>query len=102
MMIRSLLAAAVLVGAAGLAEAAEPAPAMAGAAKAFLETLTPAQRGEAVFPFDSDERLNWHFIPKDDTRKGLTLKSMNEAQKKAALALLATGLVHAFERQAVD
>ncbi len=93
MMIRSLLAAAVLVGgAAGLADAAEPAPAMAAAAKAFLETLTPTQRAEAVFPFDSDERLNWHFIPKDKTRKGLKLKSMNEAQKKAALALLATGL----------
>ena len=103
MIIRSLLAVAVLVGGgAGLAKGAEPAPAMAAAAEAFLDTLTPTQRAEAVFPFDSDERQNWHFIPKDDTRKGLTLKSMNEAQKKAALALLATGLSEsAFKKAAV-
>ena len=37
-----------------------------------------------------DERLNWHFIPKE--RTGVTLKEMNAEQRALALGLLATGL----------
>jgi hypothetical protein len=68
----------------------QPASAMAGCAKAFLAALEPAQRQKAAFPFNSDERLNWHFIPKD--RNGLPLKQMNDRQRQAALALLGAGL----------
>src|SRR4051812_23974939 len=48
---------------------AEPAPVPAGSliletANRFLASLDNEQRAKATFPFDSDERLNWHFIPK--------------------------------------
>lgn len=63
---------------------------MADAAKAFLASLTPDQKARATFPFTEDERLNWHFIPRE--RKGLALREMNSAQKQLAHALLAAGL----------
>jgi hypothetical protein len=68
----------------------QSAPVMSEAAKAFLATLTPEQSAKVVFPFDSDERFNWHFIPKE--RKGLPLKDMTGAQKHMAHALLHAGL----------
>ncbi len=64
--------------------------AMATAAKAFLVTLDPGQSALARFPFDSEERFNWHFIPKP--RAGLPLKRMTPAQQTAALHLLHAGL----------
>jgi hypothetical protein len=63
---------------------------MREAATSFLATLDEAQRGKASFEFTSDERLNWHFIPR--TRKGLPYYQMNDAQRAAALKLLKTGL----------
>jgi hypothetical protein len=63
---------------------------MTEAALAFWKSLTPEQQKKAGFEFKSEERLNWHFIPRD--RLGLPLKEMTEEQKKLALALLATGL----------
>lgn len=65
---------------------------MTTAAKKFLGSLSPELRAKATFEFKDDERLNWHFIPKE--RKGLTLKEMEPAQRELALALLATGLSH--------
>jgi hypothetical protein len=64
--------------------------AMTRAANEFLGTLDAEQRARATFPFDSTERLNWHFIPR--TRLGLPFKQMTEPQRAAARALLATGL----------
>ena len=74
---------------------AEPAPAAAGSllletANRFLAALDNEQRAKATFPFDSDERLNWHFIPK--VRKGLPLREMTPYQKHLASALLSAGL----------
>jgi len=63
---------------------------LAGAASAFLGTLAPAERAKVQLPFDSDERLNWFYIPKE--REGLTLKRMSPAQQTAALHLIETGL----------
>ncbi|HEX7901645.1 MAG TPA: DUF3500 domain-containing protein [Planctomycetota bacterium] len=63
---------------------------MAKAADAFLAGLTPEQKAKACFELGDAERLNWHFIPRP--RKGLPIKEMNEAQRKAAHALLAAGL----------
>ena len=60
------------------------------AAQHFLASLTPEQRAQATFPFQDDERQNWHFIPKE--RKGLPLLDMHAAQKALAHALLAAGL----------
>lgn len=64
--------------------------AIAEAAQRFLGTLRPDQRQAATFPFQSEERLNWHFIPKE--RKGLPLKQMDATQSAAALELLRTSL----------
>jgi hypothetical protein len=63
---------------------------MAVAANKFLASLTPEQKARATFDFKADDRLDWHFIPKE--RKGLTIKEMSEAQRKLAHALLRSGM----------
>src|SRR5678816_2351445 len=95
---RVWLAAGIVVAtAAGSMVAAERSSAsMASAATRFLSSLTPEQRKQATFAFDSDERMHWHFIPTGPApmfpRNGLTIKEMNEAQRKAAHELLKAGL----------
>src|SRR5262245_14159082 len=70
---------------------AHPAAAdMAAAADQFLASLSPDQRAKAAFDFKADERLDWHYIPKD--RKGLPLKEMSSEQRSLAHALLRSGL----------
>jgi hypothetical protein len=84
--------AAVLVAASTKASE-RTATAMSSAAADFLQSLTPEQRQQASFPFDSGERLKWHFIPIEMfPRNGLTLRTMSEPQRKLGLALLRTGL----------
>jgi hypothetical protein len=66
---------------------------MAGAAKGWLEALTPEQRERAAFAFDSEERHRWHFIPNESfPRKGVNFKEMSEPQRALAHALIKTGL----------
>src|SRR5258708_24110699 len=76
----------VLVGIGGLTIASQrSASAMAGAANKWLASLTPEQRQKAVFAFDSDERLKWHFIPNEMfARNGLMIKEMSEPQRAFA------------------
>jgi hypothetical protein len=66
---------------------------MTECANRFLAALDNNQRGKATFPFDTDERMNWHFIPKE--RQGLPLREMTPYQKHLASALLASGLSQA-------
>ncbi|MDQ3700391.1 MAG: DUF3500 domain-containing protein [Chloroflexota bacterium] len=63
---------------------------MAEAATTFLASLTPDQRARTVFPVADEERLNWHYVPKE--RRGLPLTEMDGAQQKLAHALLSSGL----------
>jgi hypothetical protein len=63
---------------------------MSAAASGLSKSLSSEQQAKARFEFKDDERLNWHFIPRE--RKGLPLKEMNPEQRKLAMALLATGL----------
>ena len=63
---------------------------MANAVTSFLGGLSDEQRAQATFPFESEERYDWHFVPRE--RKGLPLKKMNEDQRKAAMAMIRTGL----------
>ena len=63
---------------------------MSECANRFLAALDDNQRGKASFPFDADERMNWHFIPRE--RKGLPLREMTPYQKHLASGLLAAGL----------
>jgi len=52
--------------------------------------LSDDQKLKAVFDFNSEERLNWHFIPKE--RKGLPLKAMTHEQRPLAMALLSSAV----------
>ena len=74
-------------------QTAEPASAMATAAIKFLDSLNDEQQAAARFAFDSEDRFDWHFIPRE--RKGVPLKTMTSAQKSAALDLVRTGLSEA-------
>ena len=66
---------------------------MSNAAGQFLNSLSPEQRANASFAFNSDDRLRWHFIPNEMfPRKGLMLKDMKAEQRRLANALLGTGL----------
>jgi Protein of unknown function (DUF3500) len=63
---------------------------MAETARSFIASLTPEQIAKTEFPFENEERKNWHFIPRE--RKGLALKDMTPPQKHLASALLSAGL----------
>jgi len=73
---------------------------MAQGAGQLLRSLTPELKGQASLPFDSDERFNWHYIPRD--RKGVPFKAMTPAQRRLADSLLTTGLSHRGMRKALD
>jgi hypothetical protein len=66
------------------------APVLSEAANTFLASLTPEQQQKVRFAFKDDERLNWHFIPKE--RKGLPLREMTPPQRHLAHALLSASL----------
>jgi hypothetical protein len=69
------------------------AASMAGAADKWLKSLSADQRQRATFPFDSEERMKWHFIPNEMfPRQGVTIKEMSEPQRALARDLIKTGL----------
>ena len=91
---RVVLALGILAALGGVivqAQRSSSSAAMATAAERFLSSLTPEQRQQATFQFDSAERLRWHFVPQFE-RNGLMIKAMTEPQRKAAHELLKTGL----------
>jgi hypothetical protein len=63
---------------------------MTECANRFLAALDAQQRAKATFSFDTNERLNWHYIPRE--RRGVSLREMTPSQKHLASALLAAGL----------
>lgn len=69
---------------------AQTAPLATEAAANLLAALTPEQRAQMQLPFTSENRFDWHFIPRE--RQGLLLKDMTPPQKHLAGALLAAGL----------
>lgn len=86
---------AFLAAAPSGARVADPATAaaMASSAERFLDALSAEQRAQAVFPFEGEERLRWHFIPGEVfPRRGLPLASMDERQRALAHDLLRSGL----------
>jgi hypothetical protein len=66
------------------------AASMSEAANKFLSSLSAEQKSKASFDFGDQQRLDWHFIPRE--RKGLPLKELNESQRKLAMEFLKTGL----------
>lgn len=65
-----------------------------GAANKFLATLDEAQRQKVLFAYDDEkQRAAWSNLPVPFVpRGGLSLKEMNEAQRSAAMALVASAL----------
>ncbi len=62
---------------------------MVTAAQKFLEALGPGLGARAVFPFESEERFRWHFVPNEMfKRSGISIKEMTYDQRKAAHAKL--------------
>jgi hypothetical protein len=93
--LRSVVAAGLLAGGVAVAVIASQrsTATMADSANRFLAALSPEQRQQASFPYESDERVRWNFIPTSMfPRKGVPLKEMNEAQRQRALDLLKSGL----------
>ena len=92
---RLIVAAVLLVAGLGFTTYAsqKSAASMAKAADAWLASLTADQKQRATFPFDSEERMRWHFVPNEQfPRKGVQFKEMSEAQRALARELLKTGL----------
>jgi Protein of unknown function (DUF3500) len=98
-------------GAAGLALGVRPGRAapidraadVEAAARAFLTSLSSAQRDRASFPFEGAERTRWHWtVPASVPRKGLPLGQMSTGQRRLALALLRSSVSPAGYRKARD
>jgi hypothetical protein len=66
-----------------------PADDVEAAARAFVASLSRAQRARASFPFGSAERTRWHWtVPSSVPRNGLPLGQMSIEQRRLARALL--------------
>lgn len=78
-----------------------PAQNMAEKATHFIRLLSPEQRSQALFPFDTSERYHFSYIPRDD-RKGIAVKALNTAQREALMALLGTALSAATVKKVND
>lgn len=73
---------------------------MAAAAGTFLNALSDAQKAKASFEFKDEERLNWHYIPRE--RKGLPLRELEGDARRTGLALLKSGLSEAGYDQSLN
>src|SRR4029453_18285965 len=87
----ALVVLAALGGAIVHAQRTSSSAAMATAAERFLAALTPRQRAQGTFTFDSPGGVRWHFVPQFECN-GLQLNVMPEPQRKLAHDLLRTGL----------
>ncbi len=76
------------------------ADAIARSVDAWLETLDPAQRERATFPFDTEERFVWAFTPGE--RKGLALRDMEPRQREAAMGLVRSSMSERGAREVAD
>jgi Protein of unknown function (DUF3500) len=97
--------------AAGLALGARPARAapadaaaeIEAAARAFLSSLSAADRDRASFSFRSAERTRWHWtVPASVPRNGLPLRDVSPAQRRLALALLRASSSQVGYRKSLD
>ncbi|MFM2179450.1 MAG: hypothetical protein RL015_3548 [Verrucomicrobiota bacterium] len=86
----ALLCAGLLHSTTATIQAHEAGKQMAEVATLLISVLTPEQKAKATFGFEDEERINWHFIPRE--RKGLPLKEMTPQQELLAHALINTGL----------
>ncbi len=89
----TMLVALLALAAGGWAYLAEPSDgvSLCRSAQGYLQSLSAEQRAKTQLPFDTPQRMGWHFIPKDE-RKGLQVKEMSPAQRDAAHQLLKNAL----------
>jgi hypothetical protein len=73
---------------------------MASLAQALLESLSPEQRRTMQWQFGSDERFNWHYVPRE--RAGVPIQTMGAAAKAAVHDLLRHALSEVGYRKATD
>ena len=92
--LRRLCMAAMLCIAVQTAGAQTPASPIVNAAGKFLSTLDQKQRQNVLFAFDDEaQRARWSNLPISSVRRaGLAMGELNEAQRSAAMALLAVVL----------
>ena len=95
--------AALAIGARPAYAAATDAAAVEAAARAFLESLSPRQRGLASFAFESAERTRWHWtVPASVPRNGLPLGDASTETRRLALMLLRASTSPSGYRKALD
>jgi len=80
-----------LAGSAGFAVyQSQGVPELTATTHAFLASLDEAQASRARFDFNDEERLNWHFIPRE--RNGLPIKDMQPHQQALVHSMLSAAL----------
>jgi Protein of unknown function (DUF3500) len=89
-----LVALACIVWSVPGATAEGPTAKIVSAANAFLATLDQKQKQTVLFAFNDDQqRARWSNLPVGAVpRGGISLKEMNDAQRSAAMALVAAAL----------
>ena len=85
-----LTAAALLPFGVASAQTVDAAQRIAEAATRWLTSLDDGQRQKVLIAFESDSRLDWHYIPR--SRSGIAWKEMSAAQREATLRLLRSAL----------
>ncbi|CAN5545656.1 DUF3500 domain-containing protein [soil metagenome] len=63
---------------------------MVVAVQDFLHSLDNDQLTKASFPLESDERFDWHYVPRE--RNGLAFKNMTEEQQEKARNIMRVAL----------
>lgn len=63
---------------------------MSVATRNLLAALSPELKAKAMMPFESDQRMDWYFVPK--VRKGVTFKQLEPQKRELVHALLRKGL----------
>lgn len=66
----------------------------------FLATLNSKLKASAQFPFEDNERFNWHYVPR--RRKGVSFHDLDAAQREAAKELLKASLSEQGYKKATD
>ena len=76
----ALLCLSALLSTAPMIQAHEAGKQMAEVATLLLSVLTPEQKAKATFAFEDEERINWHFIPRE--RNADADRAANEAMDR--------------------
>src|SRR5262245_28820880 len=85
-----VMACLVIAGATVTYFQAQTVPDLVSATNNFLVSLTPEQTAKVKYPFTSEERMNWFFVPRE--RNGLTFKELQPHQERLAFAMVSAAL----------